>query len=325
MKFRAILGCLAFQAAASLTSASFGAVLLNDTWADGDRTNTNLPTDSPTWIGQSTGNGSNSVSPGSLNFTLPTNSLKVWEYFTSDNSAPDTNQPHNSVTQLAVNERMTATIKFVPSGLTNPGTTSRNFRVGLFHDPTSARVASNVNSDAGGSGNPWQDATGYMVQIPLNGGTGSGNNPLSIAKRTNSDNTSLAGSSSSFTAAPSGGSAYTMSSGTEYTLSIEMTRVSASQMDITATVLDGTTVLSSLTQSDTGTAMGGTALAGTTLLPSATGVYSSFDQLFIRNSDATQAAGLSFTNFRIETSIVPEPASLGLLVLFGAAMLRRRQ
>src|SRR5574337_709254 len=70
-------------------SSSFGALLLNDTWADADRTNTNLPTDSPTWIGQSSGNGSNSVSAGSLNFTLPTNSLKVWEYFTSDNSAPD--------------------------------------------------------------------------------------------------------------------------------------------------------------------------------------------------------------------------------------------
>src|SRR5690349_7404725 len=70
-------------------SAAQAAVLLNDTWADGNRNSTSLPTDSPTWIGQSTGNGSNSVSPGSLNFLLPTNSLKVWEYFTSDNSAPD--------------------------------------------------------------------------------------------------------------------------------------------------------------------------------------------------------------------------------------------
>ena len=41
-------------------------------------------------------------------------------------------------------------------------------------------------------GNPWADAVGYMVQLPLHG-TSSGNNPLLIGKRTTS-NTSLAGS-----------------------------------------------------------------------------------------------------------------------------------
>src|SRR5438132_9409370 len=91
-------------------SSSFGGLILNDTWADGNRSSTSLPTDSPTWIGQSSGNGSNSVSSGSLNFTLPTNSLKVWEYFTSDNTAPDTNQPHNSVTQLNVGDKLTTSV-----------------------------------------------------------------------------------------------------------------------------------------------------------------------------------------------------------------------
>jgi hypothetical protein len=63
-------------------AAAHATVLLNDSFTDGDRTNTSLPTDSPVYIGQSTGNGSNSVSPGHLNFSLPTNSLKFWTYFT---------------------------------------------------------------------------------------------------------------------------------------------------------------------------------------------------------------------------------------------------
>src|ERR1044072_3563215 len=88
-------------------SASHGALLLNDTWADADRTNTSLPNDSATRIGESAGNGTTTVTAGALNFAPPpTNSLKVWEYFTSDNSAPDGNQPHNSVTQLVVGDQM---------------------------------------------------------------------------------------------------------------------------------------------------------------------------------------------------------------------------
>src|SRR5687768_7826795 len=78
--------------ASTICSTACGAVLLNDTWADADRSNTNLPTDSAVYIGQSAGNGSNSVTAGSLNFNLPTNSLKVWTYFTSNNSPPDANQ-----------------------------------------------------------------------------------------------------------------------------------------------------------------------------------------------------------------------------------------
>src|SRR6476661_6684551 len=69
-----------------LFSNSFGGtLLLNDTWADADRTNTSLPNDSATWIGQSAGNGTTTVTAGALNFSPPpSNSLKAWEYFTSD-------------------------------------------------------------------------------------------------------------------------------------------------------------------------------------------------------------------------------------------------
>ena len=310
---------------AALCSASCGAILLDDTWADADRTNTNLPTDSPTYIGQSSDNGSNSVSAGSLDFALPTNSLKVWEYFTSDNSAPDGNQPHNAVTQLNVGDMLTASVSFeLPEGATS-ASTSKNFRLGLFHDPTDARVQADVNSDGGGSGSPWSDALGYNVQLPLNA-TSSGNNPLQIGKRT-ALNSSLLGSSGAYTFAPTGGTEYALAADTVYTVQLMLNVVSASQLDVTASVLQGNTVLSTHTVSDTGSAFGGNAVSGS--LPGNQDVYTNFDQLFWRNSNSTQVAGtandpthglLSFTNWRVEHKVIPEPAALALAGL-GSAVL----
>jgi hypothetical protein len=318
---KSIKSILAIAAAGLfLCSAARGAMLLNDTWADADRTNTNLPTDSPTWIGQSSGNGSNSVSAGSLDFVLPTNSLKVWEYFTSDHSAPDANQPHNSVTQLSVGKSLVASASFtLPQGAT-AANTSKNFRIGLFFDPTDARVESDTNSDGGGSGSPWTDALGYSVQFPINSSS-SGNNPLLIGKRTAS-NSSLLGSSGAYTFASTGGTSFALSANTVYTAQLQLDVVSASQLDVTASILQGNTTLTTHTVIDTGTAFDGNSIVGS--LPGNSGIYTNFDQLFFRNSDNSQATELSFTNFRIET--IPEPSCLLLLSVGGAllAIIRRR-
>jgi hypothetical protein len=303
---------------------AYGAVLLNDTWADADRASTNLPTNSPVWIGQSADNGSNSVSAGSLNFNVPTNSLKVWTYFTSNNSAPDGNQPHNAVTSLAVGDMLTAETSFrLPTGASTTAGTGKNYRFGLYHDPTNARVQTDVNSDGGGAGNPWADSLGYMVQLPLHG-TSSGNNPILIGKRTTS-NTSLAGSSGAYALAPTGGSAYSMAPNTVYTVQLMLNRVSASQVDVTASVKQGNTVLSTFTASDTGTAFGGTAIADG-LLPGSRSPYTNFDHFFIRNSDSTQIdpqpnGDLRFTNFRVDHKPIPEPMTISLLVVAAGSLL----
>jgi hypothetical protein len=301
-----------------VSSAASGALLLNDTWADADRTNTSLPNDSATWIGQSAGNGTTTVTAGALNFAPPpTNSLKAWEYFTSDNSAPDGNQPHNSVTQLSVGEQMITSVSFRLQGV--GATTGKNFRFGLFFDPTDARVQGDVNSDGGGGTAPWTDATGYSIQLPLS--SASNSNPLQLGKRTVS-NSSLLGSSGAFTFAPTGGGAYSMANDTTYTLQLILNVVSASQLDVTASLLDGSTVLSTLTASDLGATFGTTAVTGA--LPGNNAIYTKFDQLFFRNSDNSQASSISFTNWRIE--VVPEPAAASLLTLavLGVLGVRRR-
>ncbi len=301
------------------------AVLLNDSFTDGNRNSTSLPTDSPVWIGQSAGNGSNSVSAGDLHFALPTNSLKFWTYFTSDNSAPNTNATHNAVTTLGVGDTLTASTTFFMTGLT--ATTGKNFRVGLFVDPTDARVESDTNSDSGGSTNPWTDATGYAVQFPLS--SASGNNPLLLEKRTVSGQTSLLGSAAAYTAAGSGGAAYAMANDTNYTLQISLAEVSAAEMDMTVSLMQGATVLSTVTKQDLGATFGGTAVAAGGLTGSQS-IYNQFDQLFFRNSDATQATTLDFTNNSVvltPAAVVPEPTSAALLAipLCGIAARRRKR
>jgi hypothetical protein len=305
-------------------ATSYGAVLLNDTWADADRTNANLPTDSPVFIGQSAGNGSNSVSAGSLDFNLPTNSLKVWTHFTSNNSVPDGNQPHNAVTNLQVGDMLTAEVSFrLPTGASTTAGTGKNFRFGIFHDPTSARVLADVNDDGGGDGDPWADSVGYMVQLPLHGSS-SGSNPLLIGKRTSS-NTSLAGSSGAYALAPTGGTTYSLSANTVYTVQMMLNRVSASQVDVTASVKQGNTVLSTVTASDLGTSFGGTAV-GPGLLPGSQSPYTNFDHFFIRNSDSSQVdpqpnGDLRFTNFRVDYKPIPEPTTMWLLGMTAGALL----
>src|SRR5262249_57740271 len=125
---------------------------------------------------------------------------------------------------------------------------------------TGQGVESDPNGDGGGGRPPWADRTGYLVQVPLNSTT-TNNNPIQIGKRTAS-NTSLAGSSSAFTFAPTGGTAYSVTSGLDYTAELMLNVVSATQMDVTATLRQGANVLATLTVSDTGTAFGGTAIVG---------------------------------------------------------------
>jgi hypothetical protein len=88
-------------------------------------------------------------------------------------------------------------------------------------------------------------------------------------------------------------------------------------------LLQGTTVLATQTVSDLGSTFGGTAVIGA--LPGNNAIYTKFDQLFFRNSDNTQATGLSFTNWHVEVNSIPEPASIALLWVGGFTLLLRRR
>jgi hypothetical protein len=129
-------------------------------------------------------------------------------------------------------------------------------------------------------------------------------------------NTSLLGSGGAYATSSSGGTEVVSVLDKVYTLMLELCRVSATQTDIIATMMDGNTILSTQTVSDDGTTFGAAA------------PYSDFDMLAFRFSSASGTADvLEFRRLKIETGVkIPEPASIVLLGLCGLALvgIRRR-
>jgi hypothetical protein len=309
-------------------SGARGALLLNDSWADGSRAESNLPTESAVWAGVSgTSVPPSSVvtSTGKLTLNQGSSSSKLWTYFTSDLSAPNGLQPHNAVQTLGVGDKLSASMSFViPSAVTSNATSAgRDFRFGLFFDPSDARIQADVNSDGGGGTNPWTDATGYAVQIPVNSNLANTTNLFQIGKRTTS-NTSLLGSTGAYSFAPTGGTPVGAQSNVPYTVQLLLQRISATQLDVTAKWLQGNTLLSSQTVSDLGTSFGGTAI-GAGLLPGSQSVYSNFDQMFFRMSSNTEFSQIDFSNFQIDYTPAPEPGSMVLMAAGGVLMASRRR
>jgi hypothetical protein len=227
---------------------------------------------------------------------------------------------------MSVGDTLTASMTFVlPNAITgSTSTPSRDVRIGLFTDPTDARVQSDVNSDGGGTGNPWQDSTGYAVLIPLNSTLTTSSNLFQLGKRTTS-NTSLLGSTGGvYATATAGGAVIAWQQNVSYTVQLSLTEVSALRMDVTANLLQGATLLSTQTVSDLGTTFGSTAVAAGGL-PGSQSIYTNFDQLFFRMSGNTETSEFDFSNFQINYQPVPEPTGLSLLLLGAFPLLGRRR
>lgn len=295
MKSTSLKHLLVVVVIVGLSGLSWPAVLLDDTWADGSRAETNLPNESAVLAGDS----DISVSPGSLQYGTPgyTDSHKLWTYFT----------PDGSPVSLAVGQQLVATIRFIPRGLYVSN--AENFRLGLFHDPTDPQVHTDTDDDGGGSGDPWTDSTGYGVRVALS--SGAGDNPQ-LGKRIDQTSNSLLGSSGAYTWDSGGADVENMLNDALYIATLELDRTAVDQMLVTFTLADaagGVITTHSLSDSD---GLGGDP------------IWTEFDHLFFRLSSASGTADIiDFQNFKVE--VIPEPASLVLLGLGGLLTFRRRQ
>lgn len=268
------------------------AVILNDNFADGDRTDTNLPYESGFWASSP---ADVVTTPGNVRLDMATSSRRMHTYFT----------PAGAPVSLGVGQKLIATIDFIPE-VAFVASTSRNFRLGLFYNDT--QYAQDSVGDSG-IGDGWQDATGYAAQFGLS-------NTASVAyarvgKRTNlTGGYSLLGTDAAYTWGANGGQAAYLSLDTVYTIRMILDYQSASELQVGFEFLQGSNLIASASLLDNG--LGGRP------------IYTGFDFLLIRlSSNAGTAEVVNFQNIKIE--YIPEPATMAILGLGGLLTLRRHR
>lgn len=304
-------GCTVAVAAAMFsfafcTLSQADTVLLDDSWSDGSRTETNLPNESAVYASHDTGV---TMAVGSLTYDQTVaSSERLATYFTSSTGQ-----------SVDVGNRLCVSVDFTPSTAIYPST-SRNFRMGLFHDPDDERVSADGFNDSGGG--IWDNAEGYAVQMPITLSS-TPPNPFNIVKRVGGS-TSLLGSNSANFQTSSGGDPVTAVLDKDYRIVAELRRSGTDEMKIFFSLYDiddigNPILLSTHHVIDTATTFDGEAQAG---------IYSAFDLLAFRFSDSSGTADdLIFKNFKVQLKSLPEPASMMLLGLGSLAMLlwRRRR
>ena len=240
------------------------AVLLDDTWADGTRTNTSLPTDAA-WYASSA--ASLVAATNSLTGTpSATASRTWWIYFTTNTASP---------VSLNVGDTLKVTLAFTPSGV---AAQNGNFglRAGLFNYSGGTRTT--TDTVAAGAG-----VRGYLASV--NFGSTLTNRPLEIMERTNIASASVMAFPADYSSLGAGGGgtgAPGFNSGAPYTLELSAKR-NADSVAITAKFSD----TNGWSISQTGTDI--------------SGVTSNFDAFFIRAATAGQTAtSFKFTEIKVE-------------------------
>jgi hypothetical protein len=263
-----------------------GAVILDDDWDDGDRTDTNLPEESAWYANVAAGTPTLSAAVGSLTGNVlvvtpdATNTTsRLWiTHFT----------PAGSPVELGLKDMLKITLVFTPSNVAPMSATDRGFRIGLFNfsEAGAARVTGDGFSTGSGAGAPGTNVTGYMLN--MNFGQTFGVTPLQIMKRTATNNVSLMGTTGGgvYTALPGTGSGTAgspgFSNGVTYTFEFTVKR-NAGSVELTTTFSD----------------TNGWSISHTAMDP--TGPAFRFDGFAIRpNSVADSAESFLFTRFKAE-------------------------
>jgi pectate lyase len=231
--FPAVLASALLLAAAPVRAT----VLLDDTFADGTRNNTSLPTDAA-WFASS--GGSLTAAPGAMTLSMGSSAILGVCYFTT-NAA--------SQASLGVGDTLLATITFTFNGVA-PSNSSQGFRIGLFDFG-----ANRVSADFSSSSSQGANVSGYALFQTM-GAIFNNATPMDLRKRTTLTDTSLLGTSGDWTSLGTGPgntngfSGFT--SGGQYTLQLSLQRTDVNSLQATATwlnIANGATLSTSETDS----------------------------------------------------------------------------
>jgi hypothetical protein len=300
--------CCVLAGTLLMATSALGAIIVDDSWADGGRTNGADPLDSNWWTSAAT--AGIEVSTGSLGMVTGGSGRGIHTVF-----------PTQTLTNAG--DKLIATYTFTTPPTVGSGA-SAGFRVGLFDTLGRAGLDANVNSSSGTPNSLYGlfsantlGLPGYMMDMDINTGATA---DLTFRQLDTPDNDGaqtptgrLMGTTTGFTQInPSGPDAgYAFAPNTTYTGSITIERLDATQMQVTGT-------LGSVTHSVTDTF--DSASIGMLAFWANSGLFGS-------SSTAGQPDnGIDFSNVKIE--FIPEPSAALLAMcatcLAGSAMRQRR-
>lgn len=284
--------------AAVLTPAmAFGQVIVNDSWSDGGRNNGTDLQDTDWWT--STSSQAIEVSAGSLGLVTGASAGRgIHGTFTSQS--------------LSVGETLRATFTF-----TTPATVGTNkssgFRIGFF-DTTgkTTALAADLSASSGTPNHIYDGVPGYMMDWDVNTGT---DNIFFREHNMALTTGQLMAQTADYASLSGGGNIYSFAANTTYAGVLSLTRTGADTLDLTGTLLQGTTELSTYTATDSS---GIVNTLGMLAFQATSGTFGSSGTPGLADN------GVDFSNITIEYLPVPEPSSAALLLTGMLFLIRRR-
>ena len=263
-----------------------GTVLLDDTWADGTRTNQNLPVESA-WYSSSA--SALTAATNSMTLTVGANAVMAITYFGTNDTSP--------VQLNNVGDTFTASFTLMFSNVA-PANTSAGFRLMLGDFADSTLSPKGVSADGFSSSSQGAGVQGYAIFQNM-GATFGAVGPTTLRKRTTLADSSLLGTTGDWTVIGSGPVASNnfpgFVDGTQYLLQVILQRYATNFMAISVAW--------------TNLANGGFIYTGNFLDTSATNF--NFDGIALRPQQASQAASnIIFLETKIELALAPTPPAI---------------
>jgi hypothetical protein len=269
-------------------------VIANDSWSSGTRTSP--PNDAGWWT--STGSTAIEVSVGDLGLvTGATAGRGIHGTFT-----PQT---------LGIGDTLTATFTFTTPTTVGTGKSSA-FRIGLFDTTGKPGLAADLTASTGSPNHIYDGLPGYMMDYDVNTGT---DNITFREHNTSLTTGQLLAQTADYNLLSQGGSVYSFAANTTYTGVMALTRTGTDTLDLTGSLSQGATLLSTYTGTD------------------ASGIVNHIGMLAFQVGSATFGSsstpgtpddGIDFSNIKVEvTTAVPEPSVVALLGVAGSLVFAR--
>jgi uncharacterized repeat protein (TIGR02543 family) len=252
-----------------------GVVIMNDTFADGDRT-TLAPPNSASWL-KAQSSTAVTVTPGSARFTWATTSADMISAFFTNAGAPVT---------LGVGDSLTLSLTFAFTGLNPAAITAPapQLRFGVL-DSKGSRPPDNAST----SNAAYIGDTGYALFTPF-ATTPSGTTAFDLRRRTTLTSNNVFNTNTDFTSfATGGGGSQAFANNTDYVLNYTITRLSATQTRLSAAITGGTL-----------TSNYNFATTETSPTPETT-----FDYFGWRVASSNFAGAITFKNLSVNLGLVP--------------------